>query len=741
MTVINPVGPFSSRAEREAHIVDFVTATQRSFEEQTLPDRAKWREAEDLFAGRMNWGEDNANEEWMSRIFLPEFAPLIREVATLLQNALLERDELVNLIPANDESKQIALINEKLVRYYIKRMGFFERIYEYLIAGGIYGFATWKQTVLLKPYFRPEVVIEQLDDQLTKQLNAITTAEVKKDTLFPDSEADIQEALSRAVNRILGNAGEGQFKPPSIKKKKSLEFCFGLELVNPFNYFTMPDNKLNESAIHIERSYCKLFQLAPLFEAKYFSDAKRKDLASSSRGFSGRGTSGYAANYNSLKWRQRSQLDDRSPYFPNVELSEYYGPLLDKNGEPVDDKSYHFVIANGQHLLRDALNPSWEQQSPYFSAIFGARPFKPNGVGVGDSMANIQRVINELFSLYVDALKLDTYAPMAVNADMLLDPSQIDGGIRPREVIQLYGGDAKTAFSELPRASNNSAELFQTIQQLSLSGQKGASINTMTSNPASRARISAAEVQSNDSRRIAASSSLAKEIDQGCIEPLVERTLSLILQYGFTADNLDLLRMRGVLSDSEYELLANIPPVERFLEASKNYTLDVRGLRSAVERRDFLARLTELLQQLNQMPPDAKQRLDWSRILTDAIETYGFNANKWLRQNTPQDKALEENALLKLGQQVSILPDDDHVAHLPAHYQAVLEAGPQPSLVAHIQGHIQGAQINGLQIPPPPPEVAQALGLPPPQAQQERSLGRLEQDKGSPVPSMEQLLQ
>jgi hypothetical protein len=207
----------------------------------------------------------------------------------------------------------------------------------------------------------------------------------------------------------------------------------------------------------------------------------------------------------------------------------------------------------------------------------------------------------------------------------------------------------------------------------------------------------------------------------------------LVLQFALDEDNLDKLQARSVITESEMQLLRGMSTVERFQEATRNIKFEIRGFRAVIERDKFLARFAEFLSQLSRMPPAAQERLDWGRVISDAVEAYGFNPEEWLRQNTPQDKAREENALLKLNQQVALWEGDDDVAHLPVHYELILQGGPIPAAIAHTRAHMQRCFMTKGDCPPPPQEIAELLGLDamsPSQVKQRGHLRAVEKDLG-----------
>lgn len=724
---------FSSAAERRKHIVDFVTQTVISSEHETMPDRQSWKESENLFDGKQNWGEDAVNEDWHSRIFIHEFAPIVRDVAVAAQQQIFSRADFIQFVAGNSENREFASIVETLVRYYLDEVGFAKKFFEWCLGGGLYGIATWKCVVTQRKVLRPELVIEAIQKQEAKSI--ARGAADKRMAILPDSLEEIEKGLADAAAEILGG---NKYSGPRVKPKQQLEFGMELSIPNPFNFFWSPDaDDINNSPYHAERYHLDYVNLVPDFESGVLDKTMRRHLLNHS-GAQPYGIYNSTDSYQTQKRRQRNQFTSPNAFFPKCEITEYFGPLCGKDGDLLEENC-HFIIGNGKYLLKDGSNGYWDQKSPYLTAVFSRRPFKATGIGVADAAKTSQLLLNELASLFIDGLRMDNHRPMVVNTDMLQDPSQIESGIAPGALIKAMNGDARQVFSDLPKSTNTAPELFQTLEFLKLTGQKGSSVNTMTSNPASRARISAKEIETNEGRRNQSLNSLGMEIDLNGIEPLVDRIKRMIFQFAFSEDNVTLLEAKGVLTKSQYDFVSNMTLSERFTESMKNYKIEVRGFRASLERSQWLSRFTEWIQQLLQLPPQVQELIDWRRVVTDGTDAYGMKGSDWIRASDERDKAREENVFLEAGQMLSTLPTDDDLAHLPLHYDSLLKTGPVPSTAQHIMMHFAAAQSKGLRIPPPPPEVAGLLGLPPPpgpeQIAQEKAVSRIhEQDEESSGP-------
>lgn len=704
-------GSFDTKNQREAHVRDFLLATIRYSEHETMPVREKWRQNELLFVGKQ-WYQDQPDrdrETWKSKLFIHEYAPIIREGATAVINEIMSHPDFLSAISEQGQASEYPDIVIKLMKYYLNNAGFVQSFFEWVLIGGIYGIATTKVTVTQDMVVRPEVLIQKIEAQQGKSASRTGASNADK-MLMPGSLDVMHRGLAAAIDSL----ETGKYSHPRVGANKRLEMGVEIRTVNPFEFFWHPDAKdINKSPYQMERMYLPFAVAEDMFEANVIDKSRRDELLQMA-GPLPYGTYSSSGNYMAQKARQRNEISAPSSYWPTVELLEYFGPLLGTKGEVLEDNC-HFILGNGRMLLKDETNGYWDQKPPYRTATFSRVPFNPCGQGIADNAVASQILLNDLCSLFVDALRRDIDPPMAVCVDSIVEPSQVEEGAAPGDYIKVYNnpnGGAKDVFVPFPRATNTGPEFFQTVEFLKLAGQKGAAVNTMTSNPSSRARISAQEVESNDQRRMESLGTLSLEIDVNGIEPLVDRLKNIVIQFGFTDDNLELLAARGILTDAEHEVVSQMTAVERFMEATKSFKLEVKGVRAAVARDQSQRRASEWIQQMLQMPPQVQGIIQWRNVIMDVTEFFGFDASKWVRQVNDVDKAGEENQFLEQDQGLALGQQENDAMHLPQHYEAVKRVGPLDSLVNHIHGHIQRLQMSGQPVPPPPDDVAPLLGMP-----------------------------
>lgn len=700
--------------KRAASIVKFVTTMQRESERETGPDRQRFELANKMFKGEQPWSSDRENSQWMAQPFVHEFSTIVRRCAAAAQDLVFQRPDFFSLVPLNERDMgggELARISQKAVNYYLKEARFENLFYEYCLCGGINGVGIFKVTPKLEKKYKAEYVVAKIQEQQEDSREQVRGIEPPALPDLSDSPELTEAELKKAADDIFGKTGSQR---PTLTPTEYLEFCVAIDLTNPPNWFWEPDcNDLQKTPYAGEKFYKRFYELVPLFEAGVLDKTKKDELKNT---VGRRDTAGSAqiTTYEGQKSEQRDQIDAKNPYAPVVELVEYFGPWMDPTGDIVSENGElqthrHFIVGNGKVLLKDERIETYDQKSPYVVSVFSKSPFKAIGQGIADGAIDQNILINQILGLMIDMLMLGIYGAKVANMDAIVDETQLEKGIQPGAIIEAYGRSADEVFSDIPFPINNLApQVFQLIQYLTLTGEKGSGVDTQSTNPASRARISATEIQSNLERTSQSVLALGRELDANCIEPLVHKIFGLVLQYGLSRDNIELLAQKGVITEDERELILGISEIERFNEIQKKYRVQVKGFRERLERSDFLEKLNNMLASLAQMSPIMPQgtlNLDWRELIKQVVEAYGLDSDKLIPQNSPQDKAREENNLLANDQLISIGEQDMDAYELPVHYDQLLRL-PNNSTLRHVIGHMIKMMNAGQQPPPPPPEIA-----------------------------------
>lgn len=699
---------FETQEEREKYVCKFVTSMWKSGAEETYNDRQRWTLSFNLFQGKQDWSD---KEEWQATPFLHEFSKIVRRTSDVLSGLIFQKEDFFNLQPLNPEdlgNAELARIFQKIVRFHLNEMKLSSLCSDFFINGGCTGLGIFK--VWIEPYLDwvPEVILEEISQEEDKQYKKLS-GKVKTPFKIPEDPAALENMMVTELDSMFEESSVPENLKRKIRPKKNYRLRIRGEVVDPREFVFEPDVKrIEETGYTIEKITKRFYEIESLFETGILEKSKRDEVLKRGHTASSIGA-GDIVTYDTTKIQTRDQLPHKNQYAPVVEFLEYFGPLMGNDGRVLEENK-HFIVANSDILVKDRRIPYWSQKPPYLYAVFSKSPGKAVGAGVADSGVDHQILTNELFGTFLDMLKLAVYPPMIYDANAIQNPEEVEQGLYPNMFLKSYGGAAKDVFSQVHFDTNVAQVLFQTLERLRVQAESAAGVDVTSANPASRARITAKEVSSNIGRSDDSVLTLGRELDEHFIIPLVQKIVDLTLQFGFELDGLDDLRARGLLTPAEYDLVSNIPKIERFNEIKQRYKVEVKGFRERLERQVFLKNLVDFLNTLKNVPPDVINKIDWAAATYDMVEAFGFDPNRWLYQGNPQDKAREENAILGNNQFISIAEDDPDNLHAPIHYDIVLSSQTQAA-IAHLTGHLQRMSMRGEPLPKIPPEVLDLLGV------------------------------
>lgn len=686
---------------KEQYLCDFVTRRWDKHVRETTPDRQRYVLAHNLFRGKMDWGEFRERYPWRAKIFVHLFSSTVRRMADTAQDLVFQHPDWFRLVPATDADKEFARIREKIVRYLVEQLDVENFSYQFFLSGGIYGLGIWKLVGEYCPYYAPEYVIERVNKQTSKdQRKSINKAQSYTD--IPESGAGMEDRLMTAVSDIFGDAPSGSVRG-SIRPKKMFEFKPKLYCINPLNFAYSTDaDDVNDSPYTIEKIFRSFPDLAPYFESGFFDKSKREDVRKSQSKYNTSGAIG--DSWEQQKMDLRDQIQDVSTDGAITELLEYFGDFLDENGDLIQE-ARHIVIANRKVVLRNAPIVDWDQRPPYGATIFSKIPGKAVGAGVADSTIDQNIALNELTSLFFDQMNLNVLGVTVFNDSMLDDPTQIEDGYFPGQCVR-GTGKADDIFSQLEFDTGSAPTIFQMIQLLQQTGAQGTGVDVNPANPASRARITAQEIGANTDRAAQSQFALGREIDSNYIEPLIRAIDAFAMQHFYSDNQLSSLLAKSILTDEEYRLVSGLSDEERFNELMHPIKVEVKGFRDRLERDELLKRMNEAMTVVLR-DPNAAQFVDMREVFSRYFSLLFPTEveDDIILRNTPQDKAREENNILRNGQSVTILPNDDHAAELPVHYSEILKSPQNQAAFGHAMAHFQTMLQQGLQPPAPPKEL------------------------------------
>lgn len=712
---------------------DCVVELVKNCELATNSDRNRWKLAHQIFSGKYEQGPAREDNEAEAKVGLHTFSKICRGAASAAQELLHQDPKFYDFVPPEGEEMDLfGKAIEKIHRYRTKELRIENHTYRFVLAGAIAGLGINKFRVIRNLEDDEESLLETLNQEREKEAKSLSP-DIKRDSVVAPEGVDVSSQLG--ILDILESGGMPKKK--SKKTLKKLTTQISLKIVNPLNFFWDPNcEDIRESAWVAERYYVPFYQLEQGFKTGLFSKASRDELEAIMVG----GNAKISSSVSGADFQTQKQIyEDKelvpSPYTPIVEIMEYYGPVLEKNTGKILEENQRIIIANSKVVLAHGPNPDWKRKSPYFFSTTSYVPFKGVGAGIADDGVDQELIGNEIMNLMLEHLAFNVKGVKAVDTSLLTEPDALESGFYPGQIVGIRsegGRPISDAFHDIDYNPNLTFSVMQMLEKLDLSASSAASVDTAGSNPSSRARISAAEIQSNSNKTSRSQFTLARELDETYLEELLIRILDFILQYDLENQPLEEFAAAGIISESERTMIAAIPTHERLKEAKRRYRLDVRGFRERLERGQYLSRLSEYMQQivmLVNVAPEMKDSLNFKNMIQKFSEAYGFSADDIVIANSPYDMAREENSFLSQDRQVEVVMNDEHAAHLPIHYDLALRTQNQ-ALVTHIISHIQIASQNGVSFPPVPPELEMLIYGPP---EQEMGNEQPQQGIGAPM--------
>ena len=525
---------WKSADERKAYIAHFVTTMWERSEAETTQDRARWSLAFDLFQGKQDWGDERETQEWMSRPFLHEFSRIVRRAADSLSGLVFEKEDFFQLLPVDLENPgnvELARIFEKIIRHDVDEIQIEVIAADFFIAAGTAGLGVLKIWAGKELIYDAEPIIVEIDKQEQRRESKLRGA-VSNVYSAPQTPEELDEQAKAEFESFFLDPQESPARlAQKLNSKKIQRWKLKARVVDPRNYAFEPDvERIEETPFHVERIFTRFYQLEPEFESGFLDKSERKNVMKNGQLSTGNMRSS-TSGYKEQKIQTRDQYDNKNEFTPTIELFEYFGPLLGKNGEVLEENK-HFIVANGKVLLKDDEIGTWTKKSPYITTVLSKSPFKPVGQGIADNAIDQQLLINDLFATFIDMFRLAVYSPTVVDDTALRDPDEVEQGFYPGQVIKTFGKKADDVFSHVPFNSQPGQLIFQVLQQLRVSGESGAGVDVSSANPSSRARISAREIDANMVRGDESVLALGRVLDASFVKPLIQKLVELRMQFG-----------------------------------------------------------------------------------------------------------------------------------------------------------------------------------------------------------------
>lgn len=215
--------------------------------------------------------------------------------------------------------------------------------------------------------------------------------------------------------------GRGKGLKRWVEKIDDKAWKLDFSLVRAENFY--PDPNSEKGLYEVEDSWPDFFKVLAMAEED--EDFDSVAVAKLSRGVQ------TAGEEETGKARETGQNETGQGFRPKVKLTEFWGTILNKDGE-IEHENVQAIVANDTDLiLKPRPNPLWHQKSPYTRS-----PLMEVGNSVWhkapmDAPTLHNHALIELYNLFVDAAMKEVHAVSQLRKDWLDNPAQVSEGISP----------------------------------------------------------------------------------------------------------------------------------------------------------------------------------------------------------------------------------------------------------------------------------------------------------------------
>lgn len=547
--------------ETQSQVVKFVTSELEQAKREQTDIRRIWDDCWALYRGKEDWSD---KREWQSKIALPKSFNSVKQAVNAFTRMLeLSRKpwELEPVNPDDEVSRGRGERLERVVKYFLDDAKYLRAFEEGLESSIITGLGVWKVWWSLDKRGRFE--IEQTEQSV------------------------------------------------DLKKVEMLEGRLKVKAIDPYNFYWIRGAGLNDWIGTIEESFVPLYQLRRMASEGALDAEVIKDIRGS---VSSTHRDQHVTDHIRFDKPAVVSATNSNQGMGKVKITEYYGPLLDKDGEIIIENGY-VVIANDQTILKIAENPYWHSKPPYVAFSPLLVPFREEGVGLVEMTREVDRGLSRLANMSMDTLLFNLTPMWEAYPEAYEDPEDLDSGMVPGKILRktrLGGGLPPMS----PVVSTDiSGGAIQMMAMLDRSHQEGSLISELQQGlPRFRGVQSATEINVKANRENSFIASLAREIDERAIKPLIELSMDTVLQFIDTTQD---PRIASILGIGVEELLGMTPI--HFMEIiSGNYITKVHGVNEQLDKIETLENLVQFMNiigQNNEWMPYINQTELFKRIL------------------------------------------------------------------------------------------------------------------------------
>ena len=339
----------------------------------------------------------------------------------------------------------------------------------------------------------------------------------------------------------------------------------------------------------------------------------------------------------------KAQDESHKPGFRRkVVIDEFWGTILDKNGDIVHENCF-MAVANDKYIIRrPEPNPFWHGKSPFVVIPIIKVPFSKWHKALFDHAAQINFALNEMYNLIIDGAISAVWGIKQIRVDDLEDPRQVANGVAQ--------GDTLAVKNTLP----HNAKVLETVSEGQVPPDSMAVFEMLSREFASASLTSELKLGSLPSKDVKAtevvelSQSQATTMDGIIADIEMELTGALDKIWLTILQNMDQIPTQKIIEVLGYRAaytLARMTPAQRYATMGSMYSVQVSGLSEVMSKARDFQKLMALLQAVAALPMLAQsffKKYSPDKIVTNLIKFLGVNPETLARNEREDQLSMEE---------------------------------------------------------------------------------------------------
>jgi hypothetical protein len=538
---------------------------------------------------------------WQSKVSLPRINTSVRAGAYLIKRGLVGPRDFFTTDGLGGVSKVLAPHVHKITKYHLDQSHFVQNYITALLSGML------SSLVILKVY--------------PKYVDATDYAFDWAGAGRPAMPFKPQSSLGAALLDVEGGPTQRLRK----RAYKKLTMC--VDPVNAYDYYPDPYNKGLYKIHSMDIDFCEFQAMAV---TKKFDPAVVKLI-----------TEDYMKLDATLQESARSgqATPSRTNSRRQVHLDEYWGTLLDKNGEVMFKDCYGVRVNEKYMAIAPKPNPC-PAGDPFVIAPVIEKPFSTWHQGFVETAVGLQVMLTDLANMIIDSNQYSAIKAFEVDIDQVYDPTEFSGGIFPGKAYKKRGGGFNTAPMirdiNLGGGSPMSIETFMALDR-EFQGAIGLNEFILPSLGSGRGRRTASEAMQKGQNSSDFFGEMARTQEERIIEPVLNKIYTNVIHYQRDFSDPLLVEILGEEAAAKAAVIMQDPELREFMLSSPLKFMS-RGLSTMADRMKELDKVMGFINLVGNVAkgvPQIIQRVNLDKLLSMAIEALNWNPSEILMPEQP----------------------------------------------------------------------------------------------------------